>query len=63
MRAFLAAGFQHDYTSTIQLYGWALEILERGRLIWSDVPAEIRGLSRSRILSSKEFVTGEITLI
>ena len=44
MHAFLAAGFQHGYTSTIQLYGWALEILDRGRLIWSDVPAEIRGV-------------------
>ena len=44
MRASLAAGLQGVYASATQFYGREQEILERGRVIWSDVPAEIRGV-------------------
>ncbi|KAL5478894.1 hypothetical protein ACEPAI_2171 [Sanghuangporus weigelae] len=43
MRAFLSAGMRKDYTGAEQFYRNAIDVLERGREIWSDVEKDERG--------------------
>ncbi|KAL5525220.1 hypothetical protein ACEPAF_9089 [Sanghuangporus sanghuang] len=43
MRAFLSAGMKKDYMDAEQFYRNAIDVLERGREIWSDVEKDERG--------------------
>ena len=42
-RAFLSYALSRDFSAAFRFYNDALEILERGRQIWKDVPADVRG--------------------
>ena len=43
IRAYLSCGIDHEFAVGIQFYENALEILERGRGIWQDIPPAERG--------------------
>lgn len=43
MRAFLSGNMRRDWTGAEQFYRNAIEVIERGRIIWSDVEKEDRG--------------------
>ncbi|TDL17490.1 hypothetical protein BD410DRAFT_754403 [Rickenella mellea] len=53
MRAFFAAGITKDYGASVEWYTNAIDLLDRGRMVWRNVSQENRG-----VIFSNTFVRG-----